>query len=237
MPDENGKPEDLTAGKIAGALSVKAWWGILGAVVALVVGAVALGVWVQSIRDEAEKGDLKRQLATADERLNSVVSMLNDENKRERSILSKSEFLERFLSYKLAPDSPAAKDTFVGYVCALWKNSEQKNVQVDEKPMDLSPDKIRAGLSPELKQFLRSKGVPDLYFDHAEHPPQQTVVAPFNTVVIGYEDSGSFRKVFRRVVGLSPGVGLVGRVGEQASLALEAPENATNRQFERNVAV
>jgi AraC-like DNA-binding protein len=54
---------------------------------------------------------------------------------------------------------------------------------------------------------------------------------------IGYQDSGSFRKVFRRVVGLSPGVGLVGRVGEQASLALEAPENATNRQFERNVTV
>jgi hypothetical protein len=42
--------------------------------------------------------------------------------------------------------------------------------------VNISPDQIRGGLSPELKQLLISRGVPEIYFEHAMRG--ETLVSP-----------------------------------------------------------
>jgi hypothetical protein len=176
MPDKAGTGEDITLPQLKRTLPIRAWWTLSGAVVVLLVGTATLGGWVQSVRDErssaadeAKIDQLNSKLDEANGKIQTMIGMLKDAAARDNAIESKSEFLDRFLAYKIAPND-ASKTTFIGYVCALWKNSEQHRVRVDEAPLMLSPDNIRGGLSPELKRLLEAKGISPIFFDHAEHP-------------------------------------------------------------------
>jgi hypothetical protein len=135
----------------------------------VLLGAVSLGGWVQSVRDESKSAGLQSKLDEANGKIESMVGMLSDANKRERAVATKLEFLDRFLSYRNAASDTAAKTTFIGFVCALWRDSQERKVHFDERPLELSPSQFRSGLSPELKKFLSSKGIPEIFFQNAQN--------------------------------------------------------------------
>src|SRR5262249_14242252 len=51
-------------------------------------------------------------------------------------------------------------------------DSQERKVRIDERPLDLSSSQIRSGLSPDLRRFLSSKGIPDIFFQNAQNEGQ-----------------------------------------------------------------
>jgi hypothetical protein len=175
MTEHQIKVEDITLLQLLRSLSAKAAWGIATSCVVLIVGATTFGTWVQSIKDSSTFGELQHKVDEANgkvdevnRKIDTVVGMLNEAGKRERAAAGKSEFIERYLAYVKAPSAPGAQSTFTDFVCALWRDSQERRVHIDERQLQLSPDQIRAGLSPELKRYLQSKGTPDILFQNAQ---------------------------------------------------------------------
>jgi hypothetical protein len=153
-------------------------------VTAVIVGSATFGGWVQSFRDDEKLSDknqeitrltdqnrtLSDKIEVADRDFKAITNTLNTSARTQRAIQSKSEFLERFLAYKLAPGDTST-NTFIHYVCALWVNSESHDVHVNETANPITAEEVRAGLSPELKKRLMAQGIPQGYFDVVEHEP------------------------------------------------------------------
>jgi hypothetical protein len=116
MTDQPIKVDEITLSQLSKSLPAKAAWGIAGTAVALIVGAVTFGMWIQSIKDEGKAGELQRKLDDANGKVEAMIGMLNDANRKERAAAGKTEFLERYLSYINAPSAPGAKSTFVDFL-------------------------------------------------------------------------------------------------------------------------
>jgi hypothetical protein len=174
--------DEMTVPQLARALSVKAWWKILGSVVVVLIGATTLGAWVQSIRDDKASAtdratitDLNNKLTEANSKVTEVnskvtemIAMVKNADLHEKAVKAKAQFLDLFLAYTNAPGD-ASRSIFSGYVCALWKNAQEHHVHVDATPILLSEESIRGGLSPGLKALLQSQGVSEDFFERAEH--------------------------------------------------------------------
>ena len=198
---QNAGEPDLTLSDLLRKLTVPQIWGLAVALVALVGGSVGVGAWVQSARDDdkimeknleiansSSKYDqlkvetdnktnqLNTKLLEAERNFNGATDEINEIGRARLALETKSEFLERFLSYRNAPYDNIPRKLFEDYVCALWKHAEERRVQVESRPVNISPDQIRGGLSPELKQLLISRGVPEIYFEHAMRG--ETLVSP-----------------------------------------------------------
>ena len=161
-------------------------WTLATALVAMLGGSLAIGAWVQSARDErkivdgnreigklnadkdklnadkdklkGESSDLKRQLGEANRDLEAEKSIVMSVTQRDQSTEIKEEFLEKYLSYEIAGGDEARK-LFADYVCVLWKNSAERNVQVTKVPLQLSDDDIRQGVSSDLRHMLLKSGL------------------------------------------------------------------------------
>ena len=149
-------------------------------------GSLAIGAWVQSTRDEkkivdgnreigklnadrdklnaerdklkSENSDLKRQLGEANRTLEAEKSVVISVAQRDQSKEIKEEFLEKYLSYQIAGGDEARK-LFSDCVCVLWKNSEERNVQVTKISLQLSDDDIRQGVSSDVRRMLLKSGL------------------------------------------------------------------------------
>jgi hypothetical protein len=187
MSSQNGEA-DLTLADLLGRLTVKQFWGVAVALVALIGGSIGIGAWVQSARDEDKVADKNRVISDLGGKINTINGQLEEARRnfdgatdaiksaaRERQALEgKASFLERFLSYKVAPSGQSGK-LFIDHVCALWKNSEDRSVHWSYGGLNVTEDQIRGGLSPELRRLLIEKGVPEEFFQKAQN------VAPIRT--------------------------------------------------------
>jgi hypothetical protein len=118
------------------------------------------------IDTDNKMNQLNAKSTEAGRNFNSVTNAIKEIGRERAALETKSEFLERFLTYRNAPGDVSRK-LFVDYVCALWKNSEERRVQVDSSPLNISAEQIRAGLSPDLKSLLIARGVPEIFFKNA----------------------------------------------------------------------
>jgi hypothetical protein len=161
-------------------------WTLATALVAMLGGSLAIGAWVQSARDErkivdgnreigklkadkdklnADKGklksessELKRQLGEANRNLEAEKSVAISVAQRDQSTEIKEGLLENYLSYEIAGGDEARK-SFADYVCVLWRNSEERNVQVTKVSLQLSDDDIHQGVSADLRRMLLKSGL------------------------------------------------------------------------------
>lgn len=211
-------PTDVSLIAILRRLSAKQWWGLGAAIVTLVVGLVALGGWVQASRDDdkiaeknrtisrlsAEKNTATGQLNDAQRNLASVTAMLKQSASDQDALAGKAEFLERFLSYELAPESVSRK-LFVDYVCALWKQSERHRVQIDRSPLHITDDQLRMGISPELRSFLIQSGVSEFFLQRASSPapaPAQVFPSVSRTPVVSPTPGEAIATVQKQIQGM-----------------------------------
>jgi hypothetical protein len=160
--------DDMTFGNLLASFSVKQWWGLGGAMVSVIIASIAIGGWAQSLRDEAKNAALAASLANATLDLDNAKVQFSAAANTQKALMSKAEFLERFLTYRNAPDDAMSRSLFVNYVCALWKESEERNVRIDSTPLRLSSEQLRAGVSPELERLLISKGIPESFFQQGK---------------------------------------------------------------------
>lgn len=183
-------------------LTVAQAWALGVALTAIIVGSVALGAWVQSASDDdkiAQKNSRIAQLENEGanklrEKDNSIVQLQrqNDElnakiggaqdalktmNNSYRAIKGKAEFLERFLTYQISP-SDISRKLFVDHVCALWKQSQEYDIHLDRAHLDVTPDQIRRGLSPDILRFLLDNGVPSELLSQARQPDVRPQASP-----------------------------------------------------------
>ncbi|MGJ4961339.1 hypothetical protein [Bradyrhizobium sp. HKCCYLRH3061] len=169
-------PEKLTLLDLLKILTPGQVWALLGCVVAIVVASVSIGSWAQSAHDDekiAEKNaliqDLKSRSGQDTANVEAARSSLKIMQANVRALRGKAEFLDRFLAYELSARDPA-KQLFINYVCALWKQSQELSIHIDRAPLNLSEWDLRSGLTPEVRQFLSQNGVPDHLLDQAAGP-------------------------------------------------------------------
>jgi hypothetical protein len=161
-------------------------WTLATALVAMLGGSLAIGTWVQSARDEkkivdgnreigklnadndklnagedklkSENAGLKRQLGEANRTLEAEKSMVISVAQHDQSTEIKDEFLEKYLTYEIAGGDEARK-LFSDYVCILWRNSGERNVQVTKVSLQLSDGDIRQGVSSDVRRMLLRSGL------------------------------------------------------------------------------
>ena len=75
----------------------------------------------------------KDNLAKAD----SAADVVKGMERNYRALRGKSEFLERFLTYRNGP-SDISKKLFVDHVCALWKQSAEYNIHLYDFKLELN---------------------------------------------------------------------------------------------------
>jgi hypothetical protein len=188
------------------SLTVVQFWGIVVAAVGVIGGSAGVGAYFQEARDDdkimekniklsnittelaqlktsndAKINELNGKLEQYSANFDAVTDAIKNSARNLIALKSKEEFLERFLSYKIAPGDDSKK-LFVDYVCALWKQSQDMNVRVDSQPLNISPEQIRAGLPNDLKAALIDKGVPAIFFDNARILPAPPQASPFPNV-------------------------------------------------------
>jgi hypothetical protein len=184
MSSGNGEA-DFTLADLLGRLTVKQFLGVAVALVTLIGGSIGVGAWVQSARDDAEKS---RVISGLDGRINTINGQLEEAHRNfdgatdaikslalERHALEgKTEFLERFLRYKIAA-SDQSKKLFVDHVCVLWKDSEEYRVHISNT-IEITDDQIRSGglsnLSPYIRMLLIRQGVPEQFFKPGKIDPR-----------------------------------------------------------------
>jgi hypothetical protein len=168
MPD----PETTTISGLFRALTVAQAWAIGGGFVALLVGAVALGMFVQSGRDDAQAEIQARALSDANSKNNELSGQVTDLKRglggvgealetsdiQRQSLEGEVEFLNRYVSYLSAPGD-VSKALFINLVCAMWKESEKRQVQIDRSPLNISAIEIQNGLSPDIVALLEKHGI------------------------------------------------------------------------------
>jgi hypothetical protein len=179
MSNQQTAPEDMTVLQLLRLMPIRAWWAILGAVVIVLTGSAGLGAFFQSARNDSTItqlnttiAQLNTKLSDANGKVDSAVKLVNDAAERETKIKSKADYLELFVAYKVVPNE-VSKAAFANYVCALWKDSKKHSVNVIASPIVLTADAIHAGLPPDLKSLLISRGVPEAFFENAEHGAEQ----------------------------------------------------------------
>ena len=197
------QPGNLTIRQLIGALTLQQAWTLGGCIVVIIVGCVALGGWMASARNEdkiAEKNHTIQDLKNAEAQKLQDMRNAEAQNKRaeaenaakldgatralkameieSRAIAGKAEFLERYLAYKI-DGSGRSKALFANHVCALWKQWQEYSIHIDSAPLNLSDLSLRAGVTPEVRRFLRENGVPDYLLDQASGGAPVGVVRPF----------------------------------------------------------
>lgn len=163
----------VTLSELLRSFTVSEWWALAGAFVALVVGSVSLGGWVQSVRDDSKLREKDTVISNLNRRI-SAIEKERDEARRNfdeatrtlQQVAGKAVFLDRWLSYKNVPGDISRK-LFVDHLCDLWKRSREYSIRVTSGPIDITPDQIRGGLSPELRQLLVDNGVPGIFSANA----------------------------------------------------------------------
>jgi outer membrane murein-binding lipoprotein Lpp len=184
MSAEKPSGENITVSEIFRSLTIKQTWGLGFCVAAVIGGSVALGSWVQSARDDdkiAEKNgkiaelnsridDLGKQQKDDQAKIDGASSAVKAMSRRYNALKGKSDFLEHYLTYVNSPIE-ASRKVFINYVCALWRQSEEYSIHVDRAPLDIRAAEIMIGsVTPELREFLLSQGIPDEFLDRATTP-------------------------------------------------------------------
>jgi hypothetical protein len=117
----------------------------------------------------SDKDKLTASIDKINQTVQSAGGILQQAQADRQALESKTEFLERYLSYNLAPES-SARQLFINYVCALWKGSEERKVGITQSAVDLTPAMLQSGLSPELRDYLLQHGISDLFIQRASSP-------------------------------------------------------------------
>jgi len=161
------------------SLTIRQSWTLAVALAAMIAATSAIGAWVQSARDgrkledakqeivkltvdndklKSEKVDLKQQLGEANRLLEAEKSAVKAVAQKDQAIETKEKFLDKYLSYKIAGGDETRR-LFTDYVCALWKASDERNVQVIKASLQLSDDDIRQGVSTDVRRMLIKSGL------------------------------------------------------------------------------
>lgn len=182
------KLDTMTVAELAGALTVSQVWAIAAALIGLAGGAAAAGGWIASGRAESASAQSLSSLQTQNSKLSQQVEDLtksieaagrsvNNQRAQVQALEGEVEFLNRYLSYKIAP-SPASRAVFVNFVCAMWRQNQQRRVRVDQAPLDLPSFRAGTSLPPAVVRLLENNGVSPSLIEQATTPPVVQRVGP-----------------------------------------------------------
>lgn len=152
-------------------------WKLGGAMIAAAVSLVTFGGWIVAVSEKAEVA--KREIAIVDLKgdLEKATKFIKGDGHQYQQLAAKSEFLERYLAYKIAPgDLP--KKLFADHVCALWRRAAQYAVGAQLGSLDLEEADIRLGLPERIKELLRKQGVEEEWLARATDTEGIASVAP-----------------------------------------------------------
>jgi hypothetical protein len=151
--------------QLLGSLTPSQLWGLGIAVVAVISGAFALGVFVENTRGESVLLERSREIAGLEDQVSDHQSALEvardrlEEAATERAMLeSKAEFLNRYVSYANSNDE-VSKKLFADYVCTMWRDTQERRLQLDRGQVQISIEDLKGGVSPQVEQLLEQHGI------------------------------------------------------------------------------
>ncbi len=165
-----------------GSSLVSVLWGLTGVLVGVVLGAAGVGENLlahltsdgrqgrEVIELSSRLGELRQDITARERELNEerqqrkeAVGALQDKlESAEWKVLAgsqKGELLARFLAHEQSK-SDATRRQLVDAICALASQSTSARITLVGAPLELSRDELRRGLSPDIEQVLRHRGVP-----------------------------------------------------------------------------
>lgn len=157
---------------VARSITVAQAWTIGGILITLATGIFGLGVWVQSSRGDIELSKKNTEISEKDRTIatlntksgdllrtvNALTANLEQAFAANDALKTKAEFLNRLASYLQFHD-PTNRKLLEDVVCSMWKQSQQKRIQLVQQPIHISPEDLRRGLPPDVEQLLVSQGV------------------------------------------------------------------------------
>lgn len=145
-------------------------WGLLGSICGVLVGAFALGVFVQTTKTDRDllKRDsnivrLEEDLRKRNEEIRHKKARLDSAELQLRLLNTKTRFQQQYLTYLQGrgSDRELAKKLFVDLICGMWRKDQEQRIAVEQEPLGLTMQDLSHGASPELSEFLRRQ-IPDV---------------------------------------------------------------------------
>ena len=81
---------------------------------------------------------------------------------------TKTEFLNRYVSYLLGPDS-VAKKLFADYVCVMWKKTQERRLTFDRGRLDITARRLTRNISLDTVRLLRRHGITEVTIQRMQH--------------------------------------------------------------------
>ena len=140
MPDERTRarekgnsimPDDTTPTirELLLSITVGQAWALGSSIVALLVGSFILGNFIGSFVSAAKNAKLSDANEGLQVTINTLKDSLNTASERYQQLDAKTEFLNRYVSYLVAPNDSTSKQLFVDVVCSMWRDSERRRIR------------------------------------------------------------------------------------------------------------